>query len=370
MIVASYRLPSLTPTPTPYNLTISAKDQFNSPIQGVQVTIDGVAYITDMNGHVIKEVSSGSHIIGIQSAYSPSIGIRYLFTQWDDGVTLNPRTITISGPATYTAQTKKQYYLTMGASPSSGGSVSPSSNWYDAGATIAISASAYSDYVFERWEGSGVGSYSGTNNPASITINSTIYETAYFLPAASASILSHSSYMSYGYFHVVGEVKNTGSVNLEFVKITATFYDSANNVIATSFTYTMIDILLPNQKSPFELSTFPYSGPVDHYSLSISYYGTSSIPYRDLQVQGVTTSTIYGYYHVLGEVKNIGSSPTTFTEVIITFYDADGKVIGATFTFTDPYDLSPGQTAPFDASSYPLEIQPASYEIQVQAQWA
>jgi PKD repeat protein len=41
-------------------------------------------------------------------------------------------------------------------------------------------------------------------------------------------ILSHSSYYHSGYFYVVGEVQNFGNNNIEFVKIVATFYNSAD----------------------------------------------------------------------------------------------------------------------------------------------
>ncbi|PYL65615.1 MAG: hypothetical protein DMF25_02980 [Verrucomicrobia bacterium] len=61
-----------------------------------------------------------------------------------------------------------------------GGTVSPGSGWKSSGVTGSISATPATGYSFGGWTGSGTGSYSGTNNPASITMNGPITETAAF----------------------------------------------------------------------------------------------------------------------------------------------------------------------------------------------
>jgi hypothetical protein len=60
------------------------------------------------------------------------------------------------------------------------GTVTPSSGWYDSGARVAITAKAKSGYKFKSWKGSGTGSYTGTKNPTTITMNAAITETATF----------------------------------------------------------------------------------------------------------------------------------------------------------------------------------------------
>ena len=42
-----------------------------------------------------------------------------------------------------------------------------------------------------------------------------------------------------------------GNQTVNFVKVTATFYDSDDTVIATATTFTTISVLLPRRKSPF-----------------------------------------------------------------------------------------------------------------------
>jgi hypothetical protein len=90
-----------------------------------------------------------------------------------------------SAPTTYTASFKRQYQLTMAVNPAGAGTTNPAvgSYWYDSGQSVPISASAASGYVFQSWSGSGSGSYSGTANPATVTMNGPITETANFASA-------------------------------------------------------------------------------------------------------------------------------------------------------------------------------------------
>src|SRR5437762_12385080 len=65
-----------------------------------------------------------------------------------------------------------------------GGTVSPFGGWKNSGTTISIAATPTNNnqvsYSFSGWTGSGTGSYSGTNNPASITMSGPITENAGF----------------------------------------------------------------------------------------------------------------------------------------------------------------------------------------------
>jgi hypothetical protein len=67
-----------------------------------------------------------------------------------------------------------------------------------------------------------------------------------------------------------------------------------------------------------------------------------------------------GILHVVGEVYN-DMAPNTAknVQVIATFYDSSGKVVGTNSSFTNPKDIASGEKAPFDLSlasaSIPLE---------------
>ena len=60
-----------------------------------------------------------------------------------------------------------------------GGTVSPTSGWRNSGSTVSITATPTNNTQVS-WTGSGAGSYSGLNNPASITMNGPIIENASF----------------------------------------------------------------------------------------------------------------------------------------------------------------------------------------------
>jgi hypothetical protein len=69
-------------------------------------------------------------------------------------------------------------------SAGTGGTVSPASGWKNSGAVLSISANPTNNnsksYNFSGWTGTGAGSYSGANNPASLTMNGPITEAASF----------------------------------------------------------------------------------------------------------------------------------------------------------------------------------------------
>jgi len=120
---------------------------------------------------------------------SGGAGTRYVFTSWGTDASgtsyAQSDAITMDGPKTALANWKTQYELTMAANL---GSTAPSvggGHWYDAGSTVTIDATAPSAgagerYVWNGWTGSGTGSYTGTDNPATllVTMNGPITESA------------------------------------------------------------------------------------------------------------------------------------------------------------------------------------------------
>jgi hypothetical protein len=110
---------------------------------------------------------------------------------------------TISDAQTLLFRYSHQYYLTMQVNPSSSGTTT-SSDFYDDGRTIQISATANAGYAFKNWTGSGAGSFTGTSNPASVTINAAIIETAFFSSQPVVTIAVTSSTTGSGFLSVDG----------------------------------------------------------------------------------------------------------------------------------------------------------------------
>ena len=145
---------------------------------GRSFTVDGTPYTT---AQTFSWQPGSSHTIATTSPQNGGTGVRYVWTSWTGGGAIS-HTVAPTTNKTYTATFTTQYYLTM--THGTGGTVSPASGWKNSGATVSITATPTNNnqvsYSFSGWTGSGSGSYSGTNNPASITMNGPITETATF----------------------------------------------------------------------------------------------------------------------------------------------------------------------------------------------
>ncbi len=100
----------------------------------------------------------------------------YMFEKWQDGNIENPRTITVSGDATYTAYFTENSVVTFTVSLVSNpdeGTVS-GGGVYVAGTTATIQAFPNPGYVFSKW------SDENTDNPRTITVTSDITLAAFF----------------------------------------------------------------------------------------------------------------------------------------------------------------------------------------------
>jgi len=181
------------------------------------------------------------------------------------------------------------------------------------------------------------------------------------------SILSSSYYEQFGYSFVVGEIKNTGSNNLENIIITVNYYDDNDTKLASGFTYSKIQVLKPEQISPFEVSSIPYNDlNVDHYDIEISNYFVSSfVPYREFTFENVT-SVIEDNFMIQGEVYNNGSTDASWVRVIATYYDSSSNVMGTDTSYANPDTVNPGESAPFILDTFPREYIPDSYFLQVE----
>jgi hypothetical protein len=190
----------------------------------------------------------------------------------------------------------------------------------------------------------------------------------------NVKILSHSSfYDSLNTLWVVGEVENTGDMATQFTKVTATFYNSSNHVVAVETGYTEIDVLLPGRKSPFDIMLLrSQSGSLKVYNYSLTVSWDNYAAGKPLALQILSNSSTIdgrGHMHVLGEIKNTGSLTARFTKAIATFYDANGTVVGEASSYTEPSDISPNQTAAFDIElTYTQQVMKvASYTLTAES---
>ena len=92
-----------------------------------------------------------------------------VFVKWSDGVTSNPRTITMDKDYSLTAIfEKKSYTLTTSASPTVGGTVTAGGS-VEYGATKSLTATPATGYSFSKWAVSGTGASLSSTTAATTT---------------------------------------------------------------------------------------------------------------------------------------------------------------------------------------------------------
>jgi len=139
----------------------------------VQAGQSALLNLTSQTGQVW--VDAGTHL---QAALDPSLqqqkGVRWLSSTPTQG--------TIAGPVSFHLAYVLQYLVTVAASPTSGGTVTPG-GWYNSTSSVNVRAVPGQGWTMGGWNGIGSGSYSGSNTALSIPVTSALNETAQFEPS-------------------------------------------------------------------------------------------------------------------------------------------------------------------------------------------
>jgi len=189
------------------NGPIQEAGAFNQP-GNVNVTVDtsptGLSILVDKAAYTAPAIFSwapgGTHTIATSSPQAGTSGTtQYGFANWSDGGG-QTHTVTVPSTATsYVAGFTMQYRLTLCTGwvicepPNPLGSLSPPNGYYNAGSTVSILATPNPGLKFIGWAGSMFGAYTGTANPATVTMNGPIGENATFAPATTVSITVDTS---------------------------------------------------------------------------------------------------------------------------------------------------------------------------------
>ncbi len=126
-------------------------------------------------------VGGGTYEINTTVNLTATSNTGYYFTSWDDGTTTNPRSITVTENATYTAIfTPYQYTITTAANPVEGGTVAGGGT-YDYGTAVSLVATPNANYRFLCWS-DGV-----ATNPRHVTVTQNATYTALFMENGGSS---------------------------------------------------------------------------------------------------------------------------------------------------------------------------------------
>ncbi len=160
------------------------------------------------------------------------------------------------------------------------------------------------------------------------------------IPAASAevTILNDKKYVGDDdSVHIVGEIQNNLDVPLRQIQVFVTLYDSNNNIISTKETSSLVNIIMPTMKSPFDLVlTERNLKQVESYELDFDY----KVSAPKSQVIDITSSEITRDNHnnlmITGTVANNGETTANMVSVVATLYDKDGNVAVVSKTQPEP----------------------------------
>lgn len=171
---------------------------------------------------------------------------------------------------------------------------------------------------------------------------------------------------------VVGELKNNGEGIAHQINISVTVYDNEEQVVGVASAGTLVDVLLPDESSPFKVFVHLQGGAEDFQRLKIQWewYDTVEEPYRGLSVinhHGALTDN--GYYKIWGEVENQSDQDVACGEVIASFYNSAGQTIEAVWEQTQPNAIPVGYTTGFELTVYDETIarEVANYALLARA---
>ena len=211
-------------------------------------------------GSVALSPNDGTYLSGTSVTMTATANTGYDFVQWNDGVTTNPRTITVTEDASYVAQFALQTYtVSVEASPAAGGTVTGGGTYSYNDAAI-LTATANTGYEFVRWNDGN------TENPRTVNVTADVTYTAIFeVPSYTVTATANNA--------LWGTVSGSGSYN----------YGETATVEATAATDYHFVRWSNNETEN------PYSFTVTANTTITAYFEMDEITYYDVTVASANT---------------------------------------------------------------------------------
>jgi len=140
-----------------------------------------------------------------------------------------------------------------------------------------------------------------------------------------------------GALHIVGEIKNNLEAPLNQINIHVTLLDENNNIIEIKETSSLVNIIMPGMKGPFDLIlTNDEAKKTKSYSLKLDY----KVSPPKNQVIDIIESELsrdnYNNLMITGTVTNKGDITANTVAVIATLYDKEGNVAAVSRIHPEP----------------------------------
>ncbi|RKZ34649.1 hypothetical protein DRQ33_01710, partial [bacterium] len=169
---------------------------------GGEVIVDSATYTSP---YVDNWVADDPHTLEVDSIQSPESGVRYEFRSWSDGGARHHEVISGDTNQVYEA-IFEQFYRVWLNSPYG---TTTGDGWHTPGSNVNISvepetvfnADTTIRHIFQGWVGTGSGSYTGSSNTATITVNEPIIEdaqwdTMYYLTVTYSGVPDSIPYLT------------------------------------------------------------------------------------------------------------------------------------------------------------------------------
>ncbi len=152
-------------TQNPRTITVTGDKTYTATFEGVPYTITAKS-ANNLMGTVS---GSGTYVYNTNATLTATPNAGYEFVQWNDGSTQNPRTVTVTGDKTYTAQFAPKYTIGVKAN-----GCDLYEHQVEEGKQLVIMAEAGAGYHFVQWNDGN------TQNPRTITVTQDAAYTAIF----------------------------------------------------------------------------------------------------------------------------------------------------------------------------------------------
>lgn len=172
---------------------------------------------------------------------------------------------------------------------------------------------------------------------------------------------------SIDYLHVIGEVHNNTGQAATFVRVAANFFNAAGQLVDTDYTYLYLDILPHNERSCFHILTPRHPDYAYHQFEPVTYHSSSDIlPNLTVLNDSAGVDPIFGWYYVIGQVRNDHGIRIEYVQPVITLYN-NAIPLDCGFTYVNSTHLDPGQTSSFEDyfTGRPDYADVTAYRIQV-----
>jgi len=167
---------------------------------------------------------------------------------------------------------------------------------------------------------------------------------------------------------VTGEIRNTSNAPVQGVQVKVSLTDSGGHAIGDAFGFTLLKVVPAGSKASF---TIPYTGgprTVGKVSATVSAGASAPTGYTTVEVTTKDGMVLGNDFEVTGTVTNSSTGAVHFVNVVATFYDKAGNVVGAAQDESDATPVPPGGTTSFTIVLQEQGAKVSTYNLATEAQ--